>query len=189
MKTPELLSILKGGDLRSDGRANEVASMILDDPSLIPEAVKGLSVSDPVIRGRTADVLEKVARIHYEKFIPYLPLLLEKAVDDDVYMVRFHLAMLLGYLEVSGKERRLIVEALFTLLGDESVFVKSWSIVSLTIIGLNEEEHRESIIDHIEPLLNSDSKAVKRKAENSLAMLHSRKEIPTGWIKKRSHVI
>ena len=61
--------------------------------------------------------------------------------------------------------------------------------MSLTIIGLEDEAYRESIIHHVEPLLKSDSKAVKRKAQNSLAALHSQKEIPIGWIKKSSNVI
>jgi hypothetical protein len=123
MKLPHLLSILVGGDLRSDGRSNEVVDQVLADPGLLPDLMKGLYVDDDVVRGRTADALEKVARIHHHLYVPYLPLLLRKARTDDVYMVRFHLAMIFGYVEVDEEMKLTIVETLTKLLHDDSVFV------------------------------------------------------------------
>jgi hypothetical protein len=106
VEIPELLSILVGGDLRSDGRSNEVVEKVLADPSLFPELIKGLCVENDVVRGRAADSLEKVARIHFRLFSPYLSLLLRRAREDEVYMIRFHLAMLFGYLEVEGTMKK-----------------------------------------------------------------------------------
>ena len=119
MKTPELLSILAGGDLRSDGRSDEVVEKVLADPGLLPELIKGLSVEDDVVRGRSADALEKVARIHYQLYPPYLSLLIRKAKEDEVYMVRFHLVMLFGYLEVERELKRKIIDTLYYLLNDD----------------------------------------------------------------------
>lgn len=65
VKIPKLLTILVGGDLRSDGRSNEVVEKVLEDPSLLPVLIKGLCVEDDVVRGRTVDALEKVARTHH----------------------------------------------------------------------------------------------------------------------------
>jgi HEAT repeat protein len=185
MKVPKLLSILAGGDLRSDGRSQEVVEKVLSNPSLLPEVIKGLSIENDMIRGRTADVLEKVARIHYRLYPPYLSLLLDKAREDEVYMVRFHLAMLLGYLEVEGKMKKEVVDTLFDLLNDDSVFVQSWSIVSLTIIGLSALQERAGIVEKIRPLLVSNSIAVRRKAENAIAVLDGKQPLPKGWVKKR----
>jgi hypothetical protein len=95
MSINPLLSKLKGGDLRSDGRSNEVTKEVLENISLLPDLIQGLSVKDDVVRGRTADSLEKLGRSHHKLLIPYLPLLLEKARNDPIYMVRFHLAMIL----------------------------------------------------------------------------------------------
>jgi hypothetical protein len=50
MKIPKLLSILLGGDLRSDGRSEEVVEKVLADTSLLPELIRGLSVDDDVER-------------------------------------------------------------------------------------------------------------------------------------------
>ena len=61
MKIPELLSILARADLRSDGRSNEVVEKVLANPSSLPELIEGLSAKDDIVRGRTADALEKGA--------------------------------------------------------------------------------------------------------------------------------
>jgi HEAT repeat protein len=157
---------------------------VLADTSLVPELIKGLSVEDDVVRGRTADALEKVGRIHYRLFSPYLPLLLQKAREDEVYMVIFHLAMLFVYVEVEGEMKKNIVDTLSYLLNDDSVFVQSWSIVSLTIIGMNNINFRVGIIEKIKTLLISSSIAVRRKAENAIAVLEWKQPLPKGWYKK-----
>ncbi len=189
MKPPNILSILEGGDLRSDGRSNEVVEKVQADTSLLPELIRGLFVEDDVVRGRSADALEKVARTHYPLYSPFLSLLLRKAREDEVYMVRFHLAMLLGYLDVEGDMKKSIVDTLFDLLTDGSVFVQSWSIVSLTIIGLNDLHYRLGITEKIRPLLACKSIAVRRKAENAIAVLELKQPLPKGWYKKstRAH--
>jgi len=67
----------------------------------------------------------------------------------------------------------------------DSVFVQSWSIVSLTIIGLNDVHYRAGIIEKIRPLLVSNSIVVRRKAENAIAVLEGKQPLPKGWYKKR----
>ena len=170
--------------MRSDGRSNEVAEKVLANPSLLPELMEGLSAEDNVVRGRTADALEKVARTHYRLYPPYLSMLLKKAKEDEVYMVRFHLAMLFGYLEVEGEMKKRIIDVLFHLLEDDSSFVQSWSIVSLTIIGMKDLKNRGKIIKRIRPLLVNDSIAVRRKAENAIGVLNEIQPLPKGWAKK-----
>lgn len=53
---------LQGGDLRSTGEADQVAHLAQDDPTLISALVSGLSHSDPVVKMRCADALEKASR-------------------------------------------------------------------------------------------------------------------------------
>ncbi len=189
MKIPKLLSMLAGGDLRSDGRSNEVVEKVLANTSLLPELIKGLHVEDPVVRGRTADALEKVARIHHHLFSPHIPLILQRAKEDQVYMVRFHLAMLLGYVEAEGEMKNKIVDTLLDLLNDDSVFVQSWSIVSLTTVGLKNVQYKASILKKVKPLLASSSTAVRRKAENAIAVLEGEQPLPKGWSKKRRSLL
>ncbi|MCS5422239.1 MULTISPECIES: hypothetical protein [Psychrilyobacter] len=49
----QILKKLKGGDLRSIGRSNEVVQEILDKPSLFKEVFEGMLSSDPIIRMRS----------------------------------------------------------------------------------------------------------------------------------------
>ena len=92
--------------------------------------------------------------------------------------------MLFGYVNVEGEMKHQVVETLLELLNDDSVFVQSWSIVSLTIIGLNDVEYRAGIVEKIRPLLVSRSIAVRRKAENAVAVLEGKQPLPKGWSKK-----
>jgi hypothetical protein len=57
-----LLQKLSGGDLRSDGRADEVAEEVTRNPRLLGQLFEGLSEHDDVIRARTAHALERVSR-------------------------------------------------------------------------------------------------------------------------------
>ena len=67
----QLLEWLSGGDLRSDGIPSEVADLVLEQLHLIPDLLEGLEKSEDVIRGRTADALEKVARERWDIWINF----------------------------------------------------------------------------------------------------------------------
>lgn len=80
----ELLRYLTGGDLRSDGNANEVAGLVLDNPDLIGDLLDGLDEPDAVVRARTADALEKVSRDKPEDVHKQLSQLVRPAKSDPV---------------------------------------------------------------------------------------------------------
>jgi len=61
-----VLDKLRGGDLRSIGRSNEVAGDIEKNVSLFETVFRGLYDSDPIVRMRSADVIEKVTQIKPE---------------------------------------------------------------------------------------------------------------------------
>ena len=48
-----ILKKLTGGDLRSEGKADEVAKQIIDNPALIPDLLSGLDSDDNLLRSRT----------------------------------------------------------------------------------------------------------------------------------------
>lgn len=49
-----LVELLKGGDLRSDGHADEVALDVIRDPELFVFLLDGLDELDDLVRGRTS---------------------------------------------------------------------------------------------------------------------------------------
>ena len=131
----QLLEWLKSGNLTSDGASNEVVRFVKADLNLLDDLVEGLKVDDGVVRGHTADALEKLARSNPERVNKYLPILLQSAEEDNVPMVRWHIAMILGYLSIFQDQVDEITNTLIDLLSDQSVFTKSWAIASLCIIG------------------------------------------------------
>ncbi len=78
----DLLELLKGGDLRSDGHADEVAGDVIQDLELFPLLLDGLGEEDDVVRGGTAHSLERVSRTRPELFDGLLSRLIEQSLND-----------------------------------------------------------------------------------------------------------
>jgi HEAT repeat protein len=182
----ELLEMLSGGNLQSDGRANEVADKVVRHPHLFNQLVEGLSEPDDVIRARTAHALERISRTHPKLVLGVLPQFMEMAVSDGVPMVKWHLAMIFGNLTVSEEKVSLVISTLFRMLEDKSVFVRSWSMVSLTILGRTYRSERKRIAGKIRSLQYDGSIAIRSKVMKALKVLENDGEpLPAGWVKAR----
>jgi HEAT repeat protein len=180
----EVLSWLEGGDLRSDGMADQAAEFILENPQLLEELVDGLMSESDLIRGRTADALEKVARKKPDIILKHIPQLIKIVKSDRVPMVKMHLAMLFGHLVPCDQKISEITNALLTLLKDESVFTKSWTITSLAIIGIKYPSRRELVHNKIAQLEADESIAIRTRVRMALEVLEEENKIfPKGWIK------
>ncbi len=180
----QILEWLEGGDLRSDGLADEVAAAVLRSPGLFDDLYAGFSESDDVIRGHTADALEKVARSRPDLTIEHLQDLVTIARTDPVPMVKMHLAMIFGHLALYEEQIDTLRSALFDLLDDESVFAKSWAIASLCIIGRIYPQDSQSIVNRISQLQRDRSIAIRSRAGKALnIMTNPSVSFPKGWIK------
>jgi len=178
--------MLSGGSLISDGRANEAAERVLAKPHLFDQLVEGLSESNTVIRARTAHAMERISRTHPEMVKELLPKFIEMATRDPVPMVKWHMAMIFGNLPLPAESVDEIIQVLFRMLEDPSIFVKSWALVSLTVLGRQHESMRKGIADRIRPLLNDRSVAIRSKAIKAVKILENDVEpIPVGWVKAR----
>jgi hypothetical protein len=180
----QILKWLAGGDLRSDGMSNEAAEFVLQHPELFHELLAGLDEADEVIRGRTADALEKVSRSRPDLMIEHLPKLIDVAAADHVAMVKMHVAMILGHLAVYGEHIHQIISTLLDLLADESVYAVSWAIVSLCIIGRKYPRESGRIMNEIAQLEGSASAAIRSRVRKALDVLTNEgASFPKGWVK------
>lgn len=178
------IEMLSMGDLRSDGLANEVAQIVSENPDLLPELIDAFNSSDPAVRGHAADALEKVSRVHPDKVAAFLPLLARLALDDEVAMVRWHLAMVLGHLSADPASVPKAMPTLLALLQDGSPFVRSWAITSLCLIAQEVPDSAATITDAIAPLLSDSSVAVAKRAQTALrALTDPSFQLPSSWIK------
>jgi HEAT repeat protein len=182
--TSQMEDWLAGGDLRSDGASNDVADLVKSQTDLLPDLLACLEALDPVVRGRAADALEKVARDHPEVIQPRLDWLLGTCLRDDVPMVRWHLAMLLGHLSPDAQLRPKIREALFELLDDDSVFVASWAIASLCLVAYLDPGEAEDVVRAIGRLQTSPSAALRTRARKAVkGLTEPGASIPMEWVK------
>ena len=166
--------------------SNEAAEFILENPRLLDELFDGLKSPDDVIRGRTADALEKVAREKPGLFAAHIPELILVAENDQVAMVKMHLAMMFGHLVVCGEKINEITAALINLLEDESVFTKSWAIVSLCIIAKKYPPKGKNIFGSIAKHQDDKSIAIRTRVRKALALLGNEEaKFPKGWIKSK----
>lgn len=178
----DLLELLEGGDLRSDGAADEVAEDVIENPELFDLLFDGLYEKDDLIRGRTAHALEKVSRVHPELFKQYIDELIKSAKNDHLPFVLWHLAMLFVNLDYSQKKEE-VISTLFYLLDNNSTFVKTWSISSLTILAMENEDEKDEIIGKIKSLKDNESAAVRNRVSKALNVLKNNADLPKGWSK------
>jgi hypothetical protein len=181
-----LLFTLTGGDLRSDGKTDEVANTALKNPEYFPLLIEGLHQSDDAVGGRTTHALEKISRTRPELVKNLIPIFTDLALDDDVPMIRWHMAMIFGHLSHFHDEVRSILSVLYMMPKDESAFVKSWAIVSLCILGISLKKQKEQILGEISPLEHDSSVAIQNKVQKAVAVLQNGEKISDGWIKRRN---
>ena len=179
-----ILDWLSGEDLRSDGAADQAAETVLQYPAMIGDLIAGLDSPDAVIRGRTADALEKIARSLPSLIINHLPMLLSLLKKDTVPMVRMHLAMMLGHFAEYTEYADTIISALLKVLYDERVFTKSWAIVSLCIYARKYPCYRGDIAKKIAEMSTDTSKAIQTKVRYAMEILSDDETpFPKGWVK------
>ena len=180
------VDLLSSGDLRSDGFSNEVARIVAERPDLLPHLLDALTSTDRSVRGHAADALEKVSRGHPFEVASFLPQVVRTAQTDDVPMVRWHLAMVLGHLAVVPRTIPQARRALRALLRDPSAFVRSWAISSLCIIAKRSPHHAASIIRAVAPLTSDPSAAVAKRAQTAIRLLaNPHTALPRTWIKSQ----
>lgn len=174
---------LSEGDLRSDGFANEVARIVAEQPALLPDLMEALVSSNPSVRGHAADALEKVSRTRPREVLVFLPRIASSAINDTVAMVRWHLAMVLGHLSNVAPDLSDLEETLLVLLMDESPFVRSWAITSLSIIAKNSPGQVISIAKRIAYLTSDSSPAVSKRARTAIRVLSDAEiPLPKTWV-------
>lgn len=166
----ELLEKLPGGDLRSIGRADEVVEDILNDPQRFGEVFEGMLAEDPIIRMRSADVIEKVARQHPAYLAPYKHRLISQVSKICQQEVRWHVAQMFSYLSLDEKDRDEVVKILFAWLDspDKSKIVKVCSMQTLADLAEQDNTLRPQVKLKLQELISTGSPAMVSRARKLL---------------------
>lgn len=180
----QILSWLSEGDRRGDGLSDQVADFVLRNPAILGDLLEGLGESDHVIRGRTADALEKISRREPEWVSDQVPVLRDLAEADDSAQVGMHMAMIFGHLAQNEGLAEDNIDTLLSMLREKKVFVRSWVISSLCIYARLYPEVRERIVDRIAPMRDDPSIAIRTRVRYAMRLLTDEaKPFPKGWVK------
>ncbi len=169
---PTLLQRLEGGDLRSIGRANEVARVVGHDQKLFDEIFDGMFHEDPVVRSRSADAVEKSS-----KQFPYLlqshrKNLIAQLQNFNQQEVQWHIALMLGRIELTKKETAIVIDTLLRWLDEsKSIIVKVHCLQSLTDIALTNTWFKDEATMVIEEQMLKGSAAIKARGRMLLKQL------------------
>ena len=171
MRSPDIAAMLKGGDRRSIGRSQQVVKLVSRQPERFPELLKCLWQEDPVIRMRAADAAEKVTLTHPELLNPHKQELLGLLDEAQQIELRWHLALMLPRLTLSGQERARAAASLQRYLEDRSSIVKTFALQGLADLARQDAQLREPARRIIEERLRTGTAAMKARARKLLKEL------------------
>lgn len=169
---PPILEMLRGGDRRSIGKANEVVAFILKEPELFDALFSGMLMDDPLIRMRSADAAEKVTAVHPEYLAPYKKVLLKSLAKVEQAEVRWHVAPMLARLPLSKSEQSGVIDVLIGYMNDHSSVVKTMAMQALYDLAERYEALRPVALPHIKELISTGTPAMKARGTKLLAKLN-----------------
>lgn len=175
-----LLQKLEGGDLRSTGQADEVASDVLNKPELFSVLVDGLSSENPIIKMRAADAMEKASRIQPDHLLPFKKQLIKLAEISEQKEVRWHLAQILPRLNLSHKENVSVVNTLLTYLSGNSSIVNTFVIQAFADIAQSDNKLQPELLVHIKELSETGTPAMKARGRKLLAQFKGKQVVRSG---------
>jgi HEAT repeat protein len=157
---------------------------VLQNEALAADLAEGLAHKAAVVRGRTLDALEKVARTRPELVHPYLHEVIALMRTEDTMLARMHAAMLFGDMAIYEEEIASMLPVLQEMLNDPAAFTKSWAISSLCIIARKYPQYHQKIAVSIQRLENDPGRAIQTRAGKAMALLSDPAvPFPKGWIK------
>ena len=168
--TPTIYDLLTGNDLRSIGKSNEVVQLVTSDPVLFDEVFSGIFHEDKVIRARCADAVEKVGKMYPQYIQKKKTTILKNLPKFGQKEVRWHIAMMLGYIKLTPKETVRANQYLFEWLSEEkSIIVKVMCMQTLADLALKNKKMIKSVRDEIVKQMISGAPAIKARGRHLLA--------------------
>jgi hypothetical protein len=166
-----ILEKLRGGDLRSIGKANEVAKEVEDNPVLFELVFRGLFDDDPVVRMRSADVIEKVIQNKPELLSGFTSKVISILATAEQQEVCWHMAQIAPRVEYNASEESKIIELLKRCLSHKSKIVQVLAMESLTIIAERNNSILNEVVGIISTHKETGSPAVQSRGRKLLKQL------------------
>lgn len=168
-----ILDKLRGGDRRSVGRSNQVVKTIRRQLALFPALIDGMHHDDEVVRMRAADALEQLTVMNPEWLQPFKAQLIKLAARATQQELRWHLAQVLPRLELSRRDRVIVVAILRGYLEDHSRIARTFAMQGLTDLAIQEHRLRVPVRRLISSLTRTGSPSMKSRGRKLLSRLNA----------------
>src|SRR6516225_10898002 len=169
MPATKILELLKGGDRRSIGRSDQVATKVSNNlQQLFPRLIVGLWSKDPLVRMRAADAAEKVTRRNPELLTPYRKELLGLLTETIEQELRWHLAVMVPRLTLNSKERKRAISSLNSYMQDKSSIVKACALQGLADLARDDRRITSTVIAILREATRSGTPAMKARSRKLL---------------------
>ncbi len=159
----DILEKLRGGDLRSIGRAHEIVHEIQENSTLFESVFKGLTNNDVVIKMRSADIVEKVTRDNPALLSGYTQQIISILKKEKQQEVCWHMAQIAPRLECNKSEENKLIDLLKNCLLHESKIVQVSAMESLVKLAEKNVSLKNDIADVIKRQMENGSPAVKAR--------------------------
>ena len=166
-----LLEKLKGGDLRSIGRANEVVSAIQKDHSLFADVFRGMYHDDPVVRMRSADVVEKITREYPGLLTGFEEVIIKELSRIEQQEVCWHIALLLPRLAATKEQEKAMLEILKDYLNHKSKIVNVNAMEGLAMLAIKNNLIKKEVIRIIKTKIRAGSPAIQARGRKLIKKL------------------
>lgn len=153
-----VVSKLRGDDRRSIGQSNQVATDISENPGAFSLVFAALFDSDPLLRMRAADAIEKASAQRPELLQPFKRKILHEVAAVQQQEVRWHVAQMLPRLRLTPKERHVAVDILFEYLQDKSSIVKTFAMQALADLTMQDHRLLAPVFPLLEHLADTNSR-------------------------------
>lgn len=163
--TIPLLEMLREGDLRTTGRADEAAALALSDPRLVEDLFAGLTADHPGVRMRSADALQKVCATHPALLQPHAERLVAAARAASQQEVQWHAAQMLAAVDLTPEqalEAASILEGWFH--GSKSSIVRTFSLQAVADLSNHHPALRPLALSLVEEGLTAPAHSVLSRA-------------------------
>jgi len=162
---------LSGGDPRTLGDVDLVVSVVLARPQRLDELIHCvIDRGDEIVRMRASDALEKVCRSRPTLVKPYVALLLGKMSRIDQPSVRWHVAQMIGQLELSPRQRERAAVLLRQNLDESSDWiVLNHSLDTMAVLARQDPLLVPTLCGYLRRYERSSHKSLSSRAHKLLA--------------------
>jgi hypothetical protein len=161
--------LLKGNDLRSIGKSNEVVELVTKDPALFDEVFNGIFHEDKVVCARCADAVEKVAKQFPEYIQSKKSIILKHLNKFEQKEVVWHIALMLGFLKLTESEVGKVMNKLFHWLNtSDSIIVRVSSMQTMAVITTKNKKLLKTVRDEIQKQMINGAPAIKARGRHLL---------------------